>query len=67
MNSSVIKLFLKVNLSQFRIDFLVFLKKEKGEALRKKVMIKKKQRKLQSHSICSSTLNICKTIRKPLF
>ncbi|CAC5396937.1 PIF1 [Mytilus coruscus] len=37
---SVITLFLKVNLSQFRRDYLTFLKKEKGVALRKKVMQK---------------------------
>jgi hypothetical protein len=30
-------LFLKVSLSQFRRDYLGFLKKEKGKALRKKV------------------------------
>ena len=35
---SVVILFLKVSFSQFRKDYLTFLKKEKGIALRKKVM-----------------------------
>jgi len=34
---SIINLFLKVSLSQFRRDYLWFLKQQKGKALRKKV------------------------------
>ncbi|CAG2206493.1 PIF1 [Mytilus edulis] len=40
---SVVTLFLKVSLSQFRRDFLAFLKREKGKALRKKVTEKGKK------------------------
>lgn len=40
---SVVNLFLKVSFSQFRRDYLAFLKKEKGKALRKKVMEKSKK------------------------
>lgn len=40
---SIINLFLKVSLSQFRRDYLGFLKKEKGKALRKKVSEKAKK------------------------
>lgn len=40
---SVVQLFLKVAFSQFRRDFLSFLKKEKGKALRKKVMEKSRK------------------------
>lgn len=41
--NSVVELFLKVSLSQFRRDYLAFLKKEKGKSLRKKVMEKSKK------------------------
>lgn len=39
----VVNLFLKVSFSQFRRDYFVFLKKEKGKVLRKKVMEKLKK------------------------
>lgn len=39
----VVQLFLKVAFSQFRRDFPSFLKKEKGKALRKKVMEKSRK------------------------
>jgi hypothetical protein len=38
----VVQLFLKVSYSQFRKDYLTYLKIEKGKALRKKVMDKSK-------------------------
>ncbi|VDI83329.1 Hypothetical predicted protein [Mytilus galloprovincialis] len=41
--NAVVDLFIKVAFSQFRRDYLQFLKKEKGKALRKKVMEKSKK------------------------
>ena len=48
---SVIQLFLKVSFSQFRRDFLSFLKKEKGKALRKKVMEKKSRKTVKAFNM----------------
>ena len=48
---SVIQLFLKVSFSQFRRDFLSFLKKEKGKALRKKVMEKKSRKTIKAFNM----------------
>jgi hypothetical protein len=43
LQPQICKLFMKVCISQFRKDYLTFIEKEKGKALRKKVMEKSKK------------------------
>ena len=53
MYNFVVDFFLKVNLSQFRKDYLALIKKEKAKALRKKVSEKsKKQCKTLNINFC---------------